>query len=73
MAEEKGNKEWIGNGDITADKQGTPSDGIATETNGREDNPKMYENDIFEKIIKRKKNDIWSRGNEKRVRHKEDE
>ena len=44
--------------------------GIATETQGREDNPDLYENDVLGKVAKRKKNDIWSCGGEKRTKFK---
>lgn len=50
-----------------------PNGGIATETQGRKDNPNLYENDVFGRVIKRSKDSIWKRGNMKRIKHKEDE
>ena len=34
--------------------------------------PELYENDVIEKVSKRKKNDIWTRGGEKRTRFKDE-
>ena len=39
----------------------------------RKDNPDLYENDVFGRVIKRNKDSIWKRGNMKRIKHKEDE
>lgn len=50
--------------DVEAETQG----GLAAETQGREDSD-LYENDVFGRIAKRRKEDIWARGNEKRIRH----
>lgn len=36
------------------------------------DNPDLYENDVLGKVAKRKKNDIWSRGGEKRTKFKDE-
>ena len=58
----------------TPEKQGNdPNGGIATETKGRKDNPDLYENDVFGRVIKCNKDSIWKRGNMKRIKHKEDE
>jgi hypothetical protein len=58
----------------TPQNQGNdPNGGIATETQGRKDNPGLYENDVFGRVIKRNKDSIWKRGNMKRIKHKEDE
>lgn len=52
----------------------TDPGGIASETAGRE-NSDLYENDVFGRIDKRRRENIWTRGKEKRTRHrrKEDE
>lgn len=34
--------------------------------------PELYENDVIGKVAKRKKNDIWTRGGEKRTRFKDE-
>ena len=48
----------------TPEKQGNdPNGGIATETKGRKDNPDLYENDVFGRVIKCNKDSIWKRGN----------
>ena len=66
IADKANYKKWYGNGKDNANK------GIATETQGREDNPDLYENDVLGKVAKRKKNDIWSRGGEKRTKFKDE-
>lgn len=45
-----------------------PNGGMASETAGRE-NADLYENDVFGRIDKRRREGIWARGNEKRTRH----
>lgn len=70
IADKPSDKEWYGNGKPDASKGGNPNGGVATETQGREDNPELYENDVIGKVAKRKKNDIWTRGGEKRTRFK---
>lgn len=45
-----------------------PNGGTASETAGRE-NTDLYENDVFGRIDKRRREGIWARGNEKRTRH----
>ena len=50
-----------------------PNGGIASETQGRKDSPDLYENDVFGRVIKRNKDNIWKRGKMKRIRHEEDE
>jgi hypothetical protein len=39
---------------------------------GRENKPELYENDVIGKVAKRKKNDIWTRGGEKRTKFKDE-
>lgn len=73
IADKNSNQKWYGNGDVTADKEGKPNGGVATESQGREDNPDLYENDVMGGVVKRNKNNIWTRGKMKRTRHKEDE
>lgn len=73
LADNKNDEKWYGNGDVTADQGGKPNEGIATETQGREDNPELYENDVMGNAVKRNENNIWTRGKMKRVKHKEDE
>lgn len=50
-----------------------PNGGIASETQGRKDSPDLYENDVFGRVIKWNKDNIWKRGKMKRIRHEEDE
>lgn len=73
IADKKSNEKWYGNGNINADQGGKPNGGVATETQGREDNPQLYENDVVGKAAKRKENSIWKRGGMKRIKHKDDE
>ncbi len=73
MAEKKSNQKWYGNGNISADQGGKPNGGAATETQGRENNPDLYLNDVAGKVAKRSENDIWKRGGMKRIKHKEEE
>ena len=68
IADKPSDKEWYGNGKPDASKGGNPNGGVATETQGRENKPELYENDVIGKVAKRKKNDIWTRGGEKRTR-----
>ena len=70
IADKPSDKEWYGNGKPDACKGGNPNGGVATETKGRENKPELYENDVIGKVAKRKKNDIWTRGGEKRTRFK---
>ena len=70
IADKPSDKEWYGNGKPDASQGGKPNGGIATETQGRENKPELYENDVIGKVAKRKKNDIWTRGGEKRTRFK---
>ena len=72
IADKPSDKEWYGNGKADASQGGNPNGGIATETQGREDKPELYENDVIGKVAKRKKNDIWTRGGEKRTRFKDE-
>ena len=72
IADKPSDKEWYGNGKPDASKGGNPNGGVATETQGRENKPELYENDVIGKVAKRKKNDIWTRGGEKRTRFKDE-
>ena len=72
IADKENNQKWYGNGKDNADQGSNANKGIATETQGREDNPDLYENDVLGKVAKRKKNDIWSRGGEKRTKLKDE-
>ena len=68
IADKPCDKEWYGNGKPDASQSGNPNGGVATETKGRDNKPELYENDVIGKVAKRKKNDIWTRGGEKRNR-----
>ena len=72
IADKPSDKEWYGNGKPDASKGGNQNGGVATETQGRENKPELYENDVIGKVAKRKKNDIWTRGGEKRNRFKDE-
>ena len=72
IADKPSDKEWYGNGKPDASQGGNPNGGIATETKGMENKPELYENDVIGKVAKRKKNDIWTRGGEKRTRFKDE-
>lgn len=73
IADKNNGQKWYGSEQINADQGGKPNGGVATESKGREDNPDLYEDDVLDKAVKRKNDDIWTRGNEKRTKHKEDE
>ena len=70
IADKPSDKEWYGNGKPDASQGGNPNGGVASETQGRENKPELYENDVIGNVAKRKKNDIWTRGGEKRTRFK---
>ena len=72
IADKPSDKEWYGNGKPDASQGGNLNGGVATETQGRENKPELYENDVIGKVAKRKKNDIWTRGGEKRTRFKDE-
>lgn len=72
IADKPSDKKWYGNGKPNANQGGTANKGIATETQGRETNPDLYENDVLGKVAKKKKNDIWMRGGEKRTKFKDE-
>ena len=72
IADKPSDKEWYGNGKPDTSQCRNANKGIATETQGREDKPELYENDVIGKVAKRKKNDIWTRGGEKRNRFKDE-
>ena len=68
IADKQSDNEWYGNGNTDTSQGSNPNNGIATETQGRQTNPELYENDVFSKVSKRKKNNIWTRCKEKRTR-----
>ena len=70
IADKPSDNEWYGNGNSDTSQVRNPNNGIATEIQGRETKPELYENDVFGKVSKRKKNDIWERGKEKRTKFK---
>ena len=70
IADKPSDNEWYGNGNTDTSQGGNTNNGIATETQGREAKPELYDNDVFGKVSKRKKNDIWERGKEKRTKFK---
>ena len=72
IADKQSDNEWYGNGNPDTSQGSNPNNGIATETQVREAKPELYENDVFGKVSKRKKNDIWARGKEKRTRFKDE-
>ena len=72
IADKPNDNKWYGNGKPEANQGGYANKGVATETQGREDKPELYENDVLGKVAKRKKNDIWTRGGEKRTRFKDE-
>ena len=72
IADKANNEKWYGNGNPDTSQGSNANNGIAAETQGREDKPELYENDVIGKVSKRKKNDIWTRGGEKRTRFKDE-
>lgn len=72
IADKPNDKKWYGNEKPDTSQGSNPNKGIATETQGREDKPELYENDALVKVAKRKKSDIWTRGGEKRTRFKDE-
>lgn len=72
IADKPSDKEWYGNGKPDASQGGNPNGGVASETQGRENKPELYENDVIGKVAKRMKNDIWTRGGEKRTKFKDE-
>ena len=70
IADKPRDNEWYGKGNPDTIQGSNPNNGIATETQGRQTEPELYDNDVFGKVSKRNKNDIWSRGKEKRTRFK---
>ena len=72
IADKPSDKEWYGNGKHDASQGGNPNGGVASETQGREDKPELYENDVIGKVAKRKESDIWTRGGEKRTKFKDE-
>lgn len=72
IADKPSDEKLYGNGKPDANQGGNPNGGAASETQGREDKPELYENDVIGKVAKRKKNDIWTRGGEKRTKFKDE-
>ena len=72
IADKANNDKWYGNWKPDTSQGSNANKGIATETQGREDKPELYENDVIGKVSKRKKNDIWARGKEKRTKYKDE-
>lgn len=72
IADKPSDKEWYGNGKPDASQGGNPNGGVASETQGRKNKPELYENDVIGNVAKRKKNDIWTRGGEKRTKFKDE-
>ena len=72
IADKANNDKWYGNWKPDTSQGSNANKGIAAETQGREDKPELYENDVFGKVSKRKKNDIWARGKEKRTKYKDE-
>lgn len=64
---------WNGaSAEVNADNGGKPNDGIATESGGRKKAPGLYKKDVLGEIAKRRDNNIWKRGGEKRIRYKDE-
>ena len=72
IADKANNEKWYGNWKPDTSQGSNVNKGIATETQGREDKTELYENDVIGKVAKQKKNDIWTRGGEKRIRFKDE-
>lgn len=72
IADKPSDNEWYGNGKPDVNQGGNPNGGVATETQGRENKPELYENDVIGKVEKRNKNNIWTRGGEKRTKFKDE-
>ena len=72
IADKPSDNAWYGNGNPYSSQGRNPNNGLATETQVREAKPELYENDVFGKVSKRKKSDIWARCKEKRTRFKDE-
>lgn len=72
IADKPSDEKWYGNGKPDASQGGNPNGGVASETQGRETKPELYENDVLGKVAKRKRGDIWTRGGEKRTKFKDE-
>ena len=70
IADKPSDNEWYGKGNPDTRQGSNPNNGIATETQGRQTKPELYDNDVFGKVSKRKKNNIWAIGKEKRTKFK---
>lgn len=73
IADKNDGKKWYGNDSKTAKQTGNPSNGMATESQGREESPDMYLDDVVGKVARRNENSIWKRGKMKRIKHKMDD
>ena len=47
IADKENNQKWYGNGKPDASQGGNPNGGVASETQGRENKPELYENDVI--------------------------
>ena len=47
IADKPSDKEWYGNGKPDSSQGGNPNGGVASETQGRENKPELYENDVI--------------------------
>lgn len=74
IAENKNDAQnWNGaSAEVNADKGNNPNGGVATESNGRKKAPDLYKKDVLGEIAKKRENDIWKRGGEKRIRYKDE-
>lgn len=70
IADKPSDNEWYSNGNTDTSQGSNPNNGIATDTQGRQTKPELYDNDVFGKVSKRKKNNIWAIGKEKRTKFK---
>lgn len=68
-----GVQDWSGaSPEVNADNAGKSNEGIATESGGRKTASELYKKDVLGEIAKKKKNNIWKRGGEKRIRYKDE-
>lgn len=74
IAENKNDAQnWNGaSAEVNADKGVNPNGGVATESNGRKKASDLYKKDVLGEIAKKRENDIWKRGGEKRIRYKDE-
>lgn len=71
IAENKNDaQDWNGaSPEVNADNA---NEGISTESGGRETASELYKKDVLGEIAKKKKDNIWKRGGEKRIRYKDE-